>query len=76
MIDETASTVNLARSILMGLDKSRIETPVQTETLRRLLNAVIDLGTRPIETKVADSAFKSVLGATVRVQEAEKSRGW
>jgi hypothetical protein len=76
MIDQTASAVNAAKGILMGLDKANIETPVQTETLRWLLETLVDLGTRPAENKVADSAFRSVLGHTVAVQEAEKSRGW
>ncbi len=76
MIDETANAVNAAKGILMSLDKARIETPVQTETLRWLLTTLVELGTAPVETKVAESAFKSVLGRTVQVAEAEKSRGW
>ena len=60
----------------MALDKARIETPVQTETLRWLLETLVELGTRPIEGRVAESAFRSVLGHTVAAQEAEKSRGW
>lgn len=76
MIDQIASAVNAAKGILMTLDRSRIETPVQTETLRWLLGTLVELGTAPVEAKVADGAFKSVLGHTVAVQEAAKSRGW
>ena len=76
MIDQTASAVNAAKAILMGLDKNRIETPVQTEHLRWLLQTLVDLGTAPIEQKLADGAFRAVMGHTVAAQEAEKSRGW
>lgn len=74
MIDQIASAVNRAKAILMDLDKKRIETPVQTEELRWLLNTLVDLGTRPHEGKVAEGAFRSVLGMEVSVAGAVKER--
>jgi hypothetical protein len=86
-IDHTASAVNRAKDILMVLDKHRLETPVQTEELRWLLQTLVDLGMqapsplpmslgRRMERDLADNAHRTVLGSLVAVQEAEKSRGW
>ena len=87
MIDDTASAVNTAKGILMTLDKNRLETPVQTEQLRWLLQTLIDLGMQApsilpraigkrSERDTNDNAARTVMGALVAVQEAEKSRGW
>lgn len=67
MHDRIATTVNLAKSIRMGLDKSTIETPVQTETLRLLLDTLIDLGTPPAVQKVAEGASRTVLGRVTAI---------
>lgn len=74
MIDQTASAVNAAKAILMSLDRARIETPVQTEHLRWLLETLVGLGTRKENTVVADSAFRSFLSADVSVANAVKER--
>lgn len=73
--DRTASVLSLARNILSGLDKSRLETPVQTESLRLLLTTLIELGTPPTVQKVADGANRTVMGLQTMVSEAEKARG-
>lgn len=73
--DRTASVVALARNVLGGVDKSRLETPVQTETLRLLLETLIDLGTPASVQKIADGASRSVMGLQVSLSEAEKARG-
>ena len=86
-IDQTASAVNTAKGILMSLDKNKLETPVQTEQLRWLLQTLVELGMqapsplpmsigRRMERDLGDNAHRTVLGSLVAVQEAEKSRGW
>lgn len=73
--DRTASTVNLAKSWLFTLDRSKIDTAVPTETLRLWLETLIDLGTPSSAHEVGDSAARTVMGMTVRATEAEKARG-
>jgi hypothetical protein len=73
--DRTASVLALARNILGGIDKSRLETPVQTESLRLLLETLIELGTPTVVAKVQDGAMRSVMGLATAVSEAEKARG-
>jgi hypothetical protein len=73
--DTVASTVNLAKSWLFTLDRSKIETAVPTETLRLWLETLIDLGTPSTDHAIADAAARTVMGMTVRVSEAEKARG-
>lgn len=75
MIDRTATTVNLAKSILFGLDRKSLETPVQTQTLILLLDTLIDLGTPSVGQKVGDGAMRTVMAHTVAVNEAVKARG-
>lgn len=68
-----ASTVNLAKSWLMTLDRRQLETPVPTETLRLFLSTLIDLGT-PAQTRdLADGAKKTVMGAMVQITEAHRT---
>lgn len=76
MDNKTASAVNAAKNILMSLDKHRLETPVQTEHLRWLLETLVELAAKPIENRIADSAHRHVLGAIVSVNEAQKARGF
>lgn len=65
--DRTASTVALARNILMGVDKEKLETPVQTHTLILLLETLIDLGTPGVFGKISDGAAKTVAASMVAV---------
>ena len=74
MIDHIASTVNLARSWLMTLDKNRIDTPVPTETLRLLLETVIRLGQPDTVTAVDDASRRTLMGMQAEVGDALKAR--
>ncbi len=73
--NQTASVVNLAKSWLMTLERSRIETPMPTETLRLILETLIELGTPAAAHEVADAGVRTVMGRTVAISEAEKARG-
>lgn len=70
----TASTVALAKSWLMTLDRTSIDTKVPTATLELWLNTIIDLGTAPVDHGVGDAAKRTVMGHTVAITEAEKAR--
>ena len=72
--NEIASNVSLAKSILFGLDRSKLETSVPTATLVLLLNALIELGTPSADQKVNDGAIRAIMGHVVAVSEAEKSQ--
>jgi hypothetical protein len=57
----TASTVSLAKTILMGLDRTQISTTLGTATLELLCRTIIDLGQRDNNTaravQTAHAAF-------------------
>lgn len=44
MIDHTASTVALARTLMMDLDPTSVDTRIPTATLRLVLETLIALG--------------------------------
>jgi hypothetical protein len=71
----TASVVALAKSWLMTLDRTRLDTPVPTETLRLWLETIIDLGTPSADHTLGDSAMRTVMGRQTAISEAEKARG-
>jgi len=73
--NQTASTVMLAKSWLLTLDSSQVETRVPTESLRLWLTTLVDLGTPSEAEAVATGAARTVMGHTVRMAEAERSRG-
>lgn len=73
--DATASVVALARTILMGLDPNRIETPVQTESLRLILTTFIDTATPQENVMRGQAAERSVMSGLALVNGAQKSRG-
>ena len=60
--DQTASVLALARNVLSGVDRSKIETSVQTATLILLIETLIDIGTPSAHTKMAAQAGRTVLG--------------
>jgi hypothetical protein len=70
--DEVASTISLAKSILFGLDRQKVQTMVNTGQLVLLLDTLIDLGSLP--SPVADSAKRSVMGAIVLMSEEARSQ--
>ena len=55
-IDHTGSCVNLAKQMLMDLDSAAINTAVQTETLRMLLEKLIELGSPQVQVMQAERA--------------------
>lgn len=67
--DRLGSAVNLAKATLLTLDARNIETPVQTETLRLLLEMFIGLA-QPNLVKMEEGARKTVAGHMVAMQQA------
>lgn len=72
--DVTASTVMLAKSWLLTLDRKALNTTVPTATLELWLRTLVDLGTPAANQGVADGAARTVMGHAVRIGEAEKAR--
>lgn len=70
--DRLGSAVNLAKATLLTLDARNIETPVQTETLRLLLEMFIGLA-QPNLPKMEEGARKTVAGHIVALQEAHRA---
>jgi hypothetical protein len=69
--DHVASVVSLAKSILFGLDRSKIDTSLPTAQLVLLLDTLIDLGSAP--SPVADSANRAVMGIVAAMTEGARS---
>lgn len=72
--NQVASVANLARAQLLALDRTSINTSVQTEMYRLLLETLIDLATPTQDQSIADSAHRTVLGHGVAISEAMKAR--
>jgi hypothetical protein len=62
---KTASTLTLAKQMLMDLDRTRLETPVLTATLELLLSTLVEMGWPG--SPVAESAQKTVMGYVSRL---------
>ena len=71
--DRTASVVSLARTVLAGLDQSRLETPVQTSTLKLLLETLVDLGAAAHHHRMAENNAKTVMGHTMSISKAQEA---
>ena len=63
--NQAGTTRALARQMLLDLDDSRLETPVQTATLRMLLETLCDLLTD--KSKVAEAVTKGALSEPMRM---------
>ena len=72
--DHLASTANMARGLLMGLDRSALNTTLPTATLQLLLETVINLSAPSGQVRIADGAKKTVLGQSVQLTEAHKTQ--
>jgi len=72
--NEAASLANLARTVLSSVDRRRLETPVQTETLVLLLNRLIDLLEPRQAGELAQVADKSVRQLVASVETAIRNR--
>jgi hypothetical protein len=70
----TASTANLARSILTSLDHRRVITEVNTATLALLLGTLIDLAEPRAAAEVAEAAQRTVRSLVAQVTTAERDR--
>lgn len=70
------SAVNLAKSELMAMDLASIDTKIRTQTLKLLLDVLIELGTsrNPQHMKMEDAAAKFVVQRTARINAAFKER--
>ena len=60
--NHNASLLALARTVLSGVDRSKIETPVQTATLVLLLETLVELGTPVVNDKLETQAQRTVVG--------------
>jgi hypothetical protein len=58
--NQTSSIVNLARVVREGIDSRNVTTSVQTETLKLLLDTLIELGEPNHHAKVGDTARRTV----------------
>lgn len=75
--DRVTSTLNLARVVLGTIDSKTTHTPVQNESLKLLLNTLIELGTPAQHQKIAAEAKKTVEGMiTPPILDDRKSGGW
>ena len=71
----TASTVNLAKSWLMTIDRQPIDTQVPTATLVLWLETLIALGEPMHHQGIGDAAARKVMGHAVAVSEAQRAGG-
>jgi len=71
--DVTASTANLARSILVSLDQRRLTTEVNTATLALLLSTLLDLA-EPRAAERAEEMQRTVRSLVAQVTTAERDR--
>lgn len=76
VINHIASSVNLAKSWRMSIDKSKIDATMPTATLLLLLDALIEVGEdrNGVGAKAADIQAKAVIGRSAALQAAIKDR--
>lgn len=58
--DRTASTAQLAKAMLMDLDRSRETTPVRTATLELLLKTIVEMATPASFGRASEEARRTV----------------
>lgn len=66
-INQTASMVNLAKTVLASLDRHSAETTIRTETLRLLAETLIELGTPAYDMKIGKAAASEVVARKVKI---------
>lgn len=64
---KTASTLTLARQMLMDLDRKALETKVLTATLELLLTTLIQIGWP--DDPIAEVSTRTVLGYTTQAEQ-------
>lgn len=68
-----ASTLALARTVRSGIDRKKLDTPVQTEALILLLDTLIEIGSAsPVTQRLGDGAARTVMGMVAQVKDAER----
>lgn len=68
VVNRDANIITLAKTVLAGVDRSRLETSVQTETLCLLLNSLIDFATPSVNEKYADLMAREVLARKAEIE--------
>lgn len=71
--DVSASTANLARLILQGLDRSKLDTSVPTATLALLLESLVGVMTPNVPARV-EAQQRTVRDLVAQVTTAERER--
>ena len=76
--DQTASVLALARNVRDSIDPATTHTPVQNESLKLLLNTLIEIGQPGQHRKLAEAAAKTVASmiAPPILTEGGKRDGW
>ena len=77
--DHVSSILALARNVRDGIDTSRTHTLVQNESLKLLMDTLIELGTPGQHKKLADAASKTVAGMIappILNDSGGKPNGW
>ena len=74
--DQVASTLSLARVVLGCIDPKTTYTSVQNESLKLLLNTLIELGAPAIHQKIAGEGMKTVEGMIAPALLDERKTGW
>ena len=74
MIDRTVSVANLAKLHLRALDKSSLDTWVQTEELRLMLTTLVELAEKPRPEPLPAKTVMSLMDAVRNAQVDEETR--
>jgi hypothetical protein len=76
--DQTASVLALARNVRDSIDTTRTHTLVQNESLKLLIDTLIELGQPSRHAKIADAAAKTVASmiAPPILDESRGKNGW
>jgi hypothetical protein len=74
--DRVASTWSLARVVLGSIYPKTTHTPVQNESLKLIINTLVELGTPAIHQKIASEGVKTVEGMIAPAMLDERKTGW
>jgi len=73
--NQVASVLALARTVRDGIDDRQVMTPVNSASLRLLLDTLIDLGQPSVHDKFADKAQRTVAGMMAGFMTEDGKRG-
>ena len=75
--DVVTSTMNLARVVRGTIDPRTTHTPVQNETLKLIIDTLIDLGTPAQHQKIAAESRKTVESLIMSpILDDRDRKGW